>query len=34
VQHAYDPEGNIFTMVQRAGAKSAESVAGLAKPKA
>lgn len=34
VQHAYDPEGNIFAMVQRAGARPEESVAGLAKPRA
>jgi catechol 2,3-dioxygenase-like lactoylglutathione lyase family enzyme len=27
VQHGYDPEGNIFAMAERAGAKAAESVA-------
>jgi catechol 2,3-dioxygenase-like lactoylglutathione lyase family enzyme len=34
VQHAYDPEGNVFAMVERAGAKPVESVVRLSQPKA
>jgi catechol 2,3-dioxygenase-like lactoylglutathione lyase family enzyme len=33
VQHGYDPEGNIFAMAERAGAKPGESVARLVAPK-